>query len=391
VAYRFGPDDVSHLRSAAGRAQLAEAAGRLRLSADDRIADAAEARAIAGAHGPAVLETLRLRRRARPKLAEAEGWLLTDAALQQATPSRVANHRAQRLEGRDVHDVTCSIGADLVAAARVAGGVIGSDLDPIRLAMAQANCASAGVAPLLCRADALAPVSRHSVVLADPARRSASGRRWVAPSDLVPRLDALAEVYRHRDLAVKCAPSLDFDAVPWASEIEVTSLDGQVREACLWTGALASPCARRRATVLSGAAATVTVTGSEPDDCGTGPVGKWLVDPDGAIVRAGLVRQYGLRHGLHQIDEHIAYLTGDEPPPGVRALRVLDEFRYTEKALRAELVRRRVGRLEILTRGLGIAPDALRRRLKLRGENGMTVVLARVGSLRTAILCEPRA
>ncbi len=391
MAYRFGSDDVSHLRSAAGQAQLAEAAARLRLTADGRIADAAEARAIAGRYGPAVLETLLLRRRARAKLAAAESWLLTDAALQQATPSRVANHRAQRLQGRDVHDVTCSIGADLVATARVAAGVIGSDLDPIRLSMARVNCAAAGVAPLLCRADALAPVSQRSAVLADPARRSAAGRRLVAPADVVPRLDALAEAYRHRDLAVKAAPSLDFAAVPWVSEIEVTSLDGQVREACLWTGALASPCARRRATVLSGAAGTVTVTDTEPDDCGAGPVGEWLVDPDGAIVRAGLVRQYGFRHGLHQLDLHIAYLTGDQPPAGVHALRVLDEFRYTEKALRAELARRRVGRLEILTRGLGIDPDALRRRLKPRGEHGITVVLTRVGAVPSAILCEPRA
>jgi hypothetical protein len=386
VAYRFDLADVAHLRSAGGCEHLVEAAARLRLTADARIADVAEVRAIAGEHGAAVLETLLLRARAQSKLADAGEWLLTDAALQQATPMRVAEHRARRFAGRDAHDVTCSIGADVVALAGTAARVIGSDLDPVRLAMARANVA--GLGPMLCRADALAPVSRHAAVLADPTRRAEDGRRLVRPGDLAPGLDALAEAYSGRDLAVKCAPGLDFDAVPWANEVEVTSLDGQVREACLWAEALATPGVRRRATVLS-AAATVTVTDAEPDDCGTGPIGEWLVEPDGAIIRAGLVRHYAARYGLHQLDEHIAYLSADEPSPSSRALRVLDRFRYTEKALRAELARRRVGRVEIRTRGLGIDPDTLRLRLRLRGENAISVVLTRIGPTPTAILCEP--
>jgi hypothetical protein len=386
VAYRFDRGDVAHLRSAAGRAELTEAAGRLRLTAEARVADVAEARAIAGEYGPAVLETLLLRARARSKLTKAHEWLLTDAALQQATSTRVAEHRARRFAGRDAHDVTCSIGAELVTLARSAARVIGSDLDPVRVAMAQAN--TAGLDPLLCRADALAPVSRHAAVLADPSRRTDSGRRLLRAVDLAPNLDALAEVYSGRDLAVKCAPGLDFAAVGWADEVEVTSLDGRVREAFLWTRSLATPGIHRRATVLSGAAGSGTVTDAEPDDCGTGPLGGWLVDPDGAIVRAGLVRQYAARYGLHQLDPRIAYLAGDEPPAGARALRVLDEFRYTEKALRAELASRRVGRLEIRTRGLGIDPDTLRPRLELRGENAMSVVLTRIGRTPTAILCD---
>lgn len=41
--------------------------------------------------------------------------------LQQASASRVAAHRASRLSGSDVHDVACSIGADLAAIAAIAG------------------------------------------------------------------------------------------------------------------------------------------------------------------------------------------------------------------------------------------------------------------------------
>jgi hypothetical protein len=293
----------------------------------------------------------------------------------------VARHRATRLAGRDVHDVTCSIGADLAELAGVARRTLGSDVDEVRLAMARHNCPDV---PLV-RADALRPVSRRTVVVADPARRDARGRRW-RPADFAPPLDQLAEVYAGRELAVKVSPGLDWAALPWADEVELVSLDGQVREACLWTGDLAT--AARRATVLRTDGPQWTITSDEPDDVGAAAPGEWLIDPDGAVVRAGLVKHYGARHGLWQLDERIAYLTGDEPPPGVRAFRILEHGPYQEKALRAALKRREVGRLEILVRGLDLDPDALRKRLKLGGSGEATVVLTRIGRSPVSFLCE---
>jgi len=387
VAYRFDLDDVAFLRSARGAAAL-EAAARLPLTPASRLDDVATVRRAAGEeHAAAVLETAVLRRRAVSKLDGAEHWLLTDAALQQATAGPVARYRAARLAGRDVHDVTCSIGAELVALAGVARRVVGSDLDPVRLAMARHNCTVAGADVTLLRADALRPVTRGTVVVADPGRRDEGGRRRWRPEDLEPPLDELAEAYRGRDLVVKCAPGLDFAAVPWAREIELVSLAGQVREATLWTGDLATPGVRRRATVLGPSGPLWTVTDAEPDDCPVRPAGEWLVDPDGAVVRAGLVRHYAARHGLGQLDPRIAYLTGDTPPPGVRAFRVVEQVRYGEKALRAVLRRHDVGRLEILARGVDVDPDVLRRRLKPSGTTEATVVLTRIGDTPTAFLC----
>ena len=39
-----------------------------------------------------------------------------------------------------------------------------------------------------------------------------------------------------------------------------------------------------------------TVTDAEPDDAAVREPGAWLVDPDGAVVGAGLVRHYAARH-----------------------------------------------------------------------------------------------
>ncbi|MEV4318253.1 class I SAM-dependent methyltransferase [Actinocrispum sp. NPDC049592] len=381
MSYGFTLADIEFLTSAAGTDALA-GVDALELTSATYLADVATARKLVGPNVGPVLETVLLRRKAVSKMDSPERWLFTDDALQQATPAEVAQHRAARFAGRDVHDVTCSIGMDLVYTSYTAGISVGSDLDAVRVHMARHNTGL----PVL-QADALRPVTRGTAILADPARRDSSGRRRWRPSDFAPPLDALADVYAGRDMAVKCAPGIDPSDVPWAREIELVSLNGSVREACLWTGSLATPGVRRRASVLRTGAEPWSITDADPDDCPVTAPSEWLIDPDGAVVRAGLVRQYAARHGLAQLDPRIAYLTGATPPAGIRAFRVVEHGRYTEKALRQELARRKVGKLEILVRGLDVDPNALRPRLRLRGAEEATVVLTRIGNTPTALLC----
>ena len=329
-----------------------------------------------------------MRRKAAAKFEDPSGWLFTDEALQQATAEPVAAHRARRLAGADVHDATCSIGTELAALRNSSPRVIGSDVDPVRLAMARHNVGDVDV----CRADALRPVTRDAVVLVDPARRS-GGRRRFDPRDYTPPLDDLLDVYRGRDLVVKCAPGIDFDAlsrIGFHGEVEVTSLAGSVREACLWSAGLAGGGVNRRATMLDTGEG---VTDADPDDCRVAPAGRWIVDPDGAVVRAGLVRHYGARHGLWQLDPDIAYLSGDRLPEKVRGFEVLEELNYSERRLRQALSARDVGAVEIMVRGVDVDPDALRARLRLRGSQPVSVVIARIGSgaasRATAFICRP--
>lgn len=350
----------------------------LELSDTTRIADIAAVRDEFGERTPILVETTLLRRKAADKLGglgDVSAWLFTDEALQQATAAGVALHRASRLAGRVVHDATCSIGTELAALCGVAQRTIGSDLDPVRLAMARHNL---DAAVDLCRADALHPVTRDAAVIVDPARRS-SGRRRFSVAEYQPALGPLLAAYRDRDLAVKCSPGIDFDEIDrlgFDGEIEVTSYRGSVREACLWSGGLAQPGVRRRASVLD---RDEHITSADPDDCPVGPVGRWIVDPDGAVVRAGLVRHYGARHGLWQLDPDIAYLSGDRLPPGVRGFEVLEQLAFDERRLRQALAALDCGVLEILVRGVQVDPDALRRRLRLRGGAALSVVIARIG------------
>ena len=173
----------------------------------------------------------------------------------------------------------------------------------------------------------------------------------------------------------------------WDGEVEVVSLDGAVREACLWSRGLSDSGVTRRATVLRGDGSTWTLTDAASDEIPERAPGQWILDPDGAVIRAGLVRHYAATYGLWQLDPRIAYLTGDSVPAGVRGFRILDRLEFREKALRAELRRRDCGPLEILVRGVDVDPDALRRRIKPRGGTAHTVVITRIGRTATAFVC----
>nr|WP_202421967.1 class I SAM-dependent methyltransferase [Gordonia sp. SID5947] len=379
-----------------------ETASTLDLTPASMLADIGELRSRYAPHDAALIETVICRRRGRTKLSAADDMLFTDDALQQATASAVGRNRAaeiaRRHPGAVIHDVTCSIGTEVMELAAQEGisGVIGSDVDTVRLSMARHNCALGNGSSTLLRADALTPTSSADVVVADPARRSGSARVFRLEALTPPLLDVLT-TYAGRPLAVKCAPGLDYrmlrDRFGFSGQVQITSLDGSVREACLWTERDDEP--RQRATVLrsrpDGSVRAYDVTDDGDDHVPVGEVGEWIIDPDGAVVRAGLVRDYARRHGLWQLDPQIAYLTGDAVPEGERGFRVIEATGVAEKELRKRLAAQDCGTLEILVRGLDIDPDRLRKRLKPKGSRALTLVLTRMGRKGVGFICEPGA
>jgi len=344
----------------------------------------------------AALSQAELRRRAVPKFGElAERMYFTHDGLEQATRHSVATHRAGRLQAaitQSAIDLGCGIGGDLLAFARAGITTAGVDLDPVRVAVARANLAAFELAGAVQEADATqVDPSPFDVAFADPARRSARGRSfdvddWTPSWSFVERLLT-------GDACVKVAPGIPHDLVPHGVEAEWVSHHGEVKEAALWSGRLATT--DRRATVI-GESGLATLTDEDTPPLGTGgvdvrAVGEYLYEPDGAVIRAGLVTAVaaGVNGGL--VDEHIAYVTSDESfrTPFARGYRVIEELPYREKQLRAALRERGVGRLTIKKRGVDVVPEQLRKRLDLHGEQEATIVLTRVAGSGTALLVVP--
>ena len=346
----------------------------------------------------AALTQSRLRAKAHSKFDTfADGMLFTPAGLEQATRLTVAAHHARRYVAAGVTkvaDLTCGVGADAMAFAGIGLTVLAADTDELTAALATVNLRHFPEAEVR-HADGLTlDLETEGVdgVYADPARRASSGKRLFDPGAYAPPLDAvLALRARVPALGVKVGPGVPHAGLPADAEIQWVSVDGDVVEAGLWFGPLAPDGPGRSALVLRGRSARVVRDqrgGAAPD---VGPVGAYLYEPDGAVIRAGLVAQVAAEVEGRLVDRTIAYVTSDSlhASDAATGYRVLDTLPFGLKRLRTYLRERDVGRLTIKKRGTAVLPEQLRRQLDLRGHQEATIVLTRVAGAQHVIVAEP--
>jgi SAM-dependent methyltransferase len=366
-------------------------------------ASALRARGVAPPLAAAALTQVALRRRATVKFGPvAERMFLTRTGLEQATRAVVADRRAARLAAAGVTalaDLGCGLGSDAMAAARHHIQVYAVDADPLTAALAAANVAAAGLADrvtVTCADATTVDLTGVDAVFADPARRGGRGR-VMDPRSWSPSWDFIAGLpSRVPRVVLKLAPGIDHALLPPGAEGEWVSVGGDLVEAAFWCGPLAA--VERRATLLASAppasapsSSAVELTGSGVAAGVVGPVGRWLYDPDPAVVRAHLVAEFAATIGGRLADPDIAYVYTDEPmsTPFARRLEVTDVLPFSLKRLRTLLRERGVGRLEIRKRGSALEPEQLRRDLRLSGREAASVVLTRVADAPTALLCRP--
>ena len=363
----------------------------------------------------AALTEQALRMSARAKFSRAEGMLFTRDGLEQASSEQAAAHSARRLRGfGTVADLCCGIGGNLAALA-ASSAVLAVDRDLTSLEFARHNAAvygAPGPVTAVCAdvrqlvadnltADspgAAGPGAGRQVVQAlfiDPARRTASRRLRAGLSD--PPLDwCLRLPERVPAVGIKAAPGLPLELVPPGWEAEFLAVGRGLKEALLWSPALAS--APRRATILpaGGPSRGPSVTGhtltAEPGP----PVpvaapGEFLLDPNPSVTRAGLVEDLARRLEAWKIDPMIAFLATDREvaTPFARTLRVLESMPWHEKQAARRLRELGIGSADIRRRGLAGDVDLIRRRLGLRGAGTATIVLTRREDRPWGLICTP--
>ena len=216
---------------------------------------------------------------------------------------------------------------------------------------------------------------------------------WRLPGALLltPPLSWLADLSGRGvgGIGVKLSPAIDHAlAGRFGAELEFLSEGGECREALLWLGTARSGDALRATVITPSGPRSLTGaedTPGQPSAAG----GRYLYEPDPAVIRAHLVRTLARQLGAAPADPQIAYLLGDALifTPFADAYEVLDRFPYGNKRLQKALTSRDVGRVIIKKRGFPQEPDEVRKQLKLRGPEEMIVVLARVGKGHEVFLC----
>ena len=371
----------------------------------------------AAGHSPelvsAVMTQSRLRARAADKFGEfAAGMLLTPHGLEQATRLPVAALHARRYQRAgisSVADLGCGIGGDAMAMAGLDLEVLAVDRDPVTVAVATVNLRPfPTVAVRLGSAEDHDPTLTEGIWL-DPARRTTHGRsrRVHDPEEYEPPLSAVLEMARRLGgydlpgdpdrlgpLGAKLGPGIDRSALPAQAEVQWLSFHGQVLEATLWCGPLAQPGVSSSALVIDRAGAHQLTGGEDPvADPEPGALGDHLYEPDGAVIRAGLIGQLAQALEARTLDPTIAYLTSDRrtSTPFARGFTVRDVMPFGMKRLTAYLREHRLGVLEIKKRGTAVEPDELRRSLRPRrfGDESATLILTRIAGEQSVIVASP--
>jgi len=394
--------DVQLLTSPDGRALLAELAELPAGALDDPLPVLSRLRASghAAALAAAAVTQARLRARGGPKLgSDAAVMIFTPDGYEQATRRSVAEHRAARLAAADVHvvaDLCCGIGGDAVALARAGLRVVAVERDPATAAVARANVVAlglddrVGVHELDARdATGAGLLDDVDAVFIDPARRSGRGRIF-DPDAYSPPYSFVADLVAHVPAVVaKVAPGIPRDLAGPGTETEWVSDGGDVKEASLWHGRLAAPGIARRATLLPSGA---TLTDTDPSSTDVREPGRWLHEPDGAVIRAGLVGQAAARVGGGLLDASIAYVTtdADVTDPTTRRFEVLESMPFGLKPLRAALRGLDASEVVVKKRGSAIVPDELRSRLAVDGSGPrLVVVVTRKAGAPWSLICRP--
>jgi hypothetical protein len=189
---------------------------------------------------------------------------------------------------------------------------------------------------------------------------------------------------------VKLGPGVDRDLIPAGVEAQWISVDRDVVELGVWFGAVARPGIGRSALVIGEHGAAELTAAHDSEDVGIGPLGEYLWEPDGAVIRARLIGDLARAIDARMLSDQIAYLTADAPAqtPFAVCFRVTETLPLDERAIKKRLAALGVGTLEIKKRGVDVDPAAFRSRLSLRGDKSATLFLTRVAGKRVALLAE---
>ena len=384
------PDDLDFLTSPAGEALLEHLAGQDLSDWNTLPLLTALRKTYDPAQAGAALKLAQLREKARGKFgANAARMFFTEAALQQASDPLVRVYRAGCTGAASVVDLCCGIGSDALAFAAAGQAVTGYDRDPLRVRLATLNAAALGLSSArFAVADVTGPdfQPQAEMIFFDPARRDPRGNRIYDVTRYQPPL-ATIDRYAAPLRAVKLSPGVDLAQLEgYSGRVEFISVNGDLKEALLWLdGTVAPP----EATLLVDDALHHW---RPPPTMPAAPVDlprRWLVEPDPALIRAGLVQAVAAAYDGALLDPTIAYFTTENKPqtPWCRAWEILDWMPFNLKKLRAALRARGMGTLTVKKRGSAITPETLIRKLKLSGDERCTVVLTRYDGAQIALIC----
>lgn len=314
-------------------------------------------------------------------------FIFTDDGLQQATRPNVAKFRAEfitELFGKqNIVDLTCGLGFDSFYLASAGHSVTAVEFDPAVAAIAKHNLEVVKV-PVHCVDATKVQIPENTdLIFIDPARRDPSAarsllgqtKRALNPKDWSPNWDFVQSLANEYKVVAKVSPGISEEFIGnW--DAYWISCDGDLVETMLISGG-------------EGKRSAVLITGSEIQEISggqntlTAPIGKYLIVPNSALIRASGLNYLAQELNAGLVNEHIAWLTTDNlkaenfHTPSAQIFEITETAKLNEKDLKKRLDSYAPHSLTIMTRGVELDPDSLRKKLlKKSSKGGPELVLA---------------
>lgn len=339
----------------------------------------------------AALSVHESRHRAAGLLPNADQLWLTRVGLEQSTALEVATHKAKRFSNLDnVFDLCCGVGVDASAIAEHSN-VTAIDSVAAMCLRTEWNAA------IWNRVDNIktqcADVTdidwSGKVVHVDPDRRAESDRPTKRLEQYQPDLVWMQQLTRKAaGGGIKISPASNFLQKFQSCEIELISLKGECREATVWFGSMAGEHAFRATALPSGESIS-----ADPLSAWTNvvsAVADYILDPDPAIVRSGLIDVMAEEHSMQRLDAEEEYLTSTECVSSgfVTVFRVEAVLSGNIKDLKQYLRKDPSTHYEVKCRRIPTNADIVRRQLPTGSAAPRVIFFARIAGRSTIVVTQ---
>ena len=337
----------------------------------------------------------------------AAGLFLTNDGISQATRPEVARYRADFIANKfgataHVLDLTCGLGFDSREFARSGLQVTAVEIDPEVAMYAQHNLSAFGVAVHCADANEFQIPNDVDVVFVDPARRNplapkdslGNTKRIFNPTQWSPSWEKIKQIANTFPTIAKVAPGINKSELEgW--DARWISADGDLVECFLMSNGAGSHSA-----VLIDSKNDVRLEIAGGSTTKTSQLGKFLIVPDLALIRASALNSVAQLSNGGLVNEHIAWLTSNDAdavsklasqvPSLASIMKIESSFKFSDKQLLANLKDIELSGVTVMTRGVQLDVEAIRKsavKAARSGNQELIIAIYRDDSGPRALLC----
>lgn len=275
-------------------------------------------------------------------------------SMEQCSSTPTAQYKASLVEGETFADLTGGFGIDTFALSRRFKHGYHIEPNSALSELVQHNASVLNISNLEFIQDtmeeSLSQIPNVDCLYIDPSRRDSHGNRVVCLEDCTPNIIEWKSTLlgKCKKLMIKLSPMIDIKRsllqLPETSDIYTIAVNGECKEVLLILEAGKDPTDRciHTINILKDGYQIFETTASEEVDAMptlTNTLGRYLYEPNAAVLKAGTFKSIATRFGLEKLHPHTHLYTSDilaKDFPG-RIFNVDDSYSFNKKEIKKAL------------------------------------------------------